>query len=184
MDKLGLEWRSIKLVHYSKEYFDFIYECYQDYDSVYLFCNQLEIRTKNEFWNIFTNKMSKFYDQYMIIISKENNRPIGFIYSYNYNTKNQTIYTALYIMGNYRKGIIGATAGLIFYNYLFKIKPIRKIYCTVYEYNKESLNLLKTAGFIEEGILRKHRYMAGKYYDMHIMALRRENLYKILGRTI
>lgn len=119
----------------------------------------------------------------MIIINKENNNPIGFIYSYNYNTNNQTIYTAVYIVEKYRKGIIGATAGMIFYNHLFKIKPIRKIYCTVYEYNKDSLNLLKTAGFKEEGILKKHRYFNGNYFDMYIMSLQRENLYKILGRT-
>lgn len=183
MSNLGLEWRNLKLVHYSKDYFDFIYDCYQDYNSMYLFCNQLEIKSKNEFWDNFTNKMDKIYNQYMIIINKENNNPIGFIYSYNYNTNNQTIYTAVYIIKKYRKGIVGATAGMIFYNYIFKIKPIRKIYCTIYEYNKESLNLLKTAGFKEEGILKKHRYINGNYYNMYIMSLRRENLYKILGRV-
>lgn len=182
MSSLGLEWRNIKLIHYSKEYFDFIYDAYQEYDSIYLFCNQLEIKSKNEFWDIITNKLENIYDEYMIVINKENNAPIGFIYSYNYNINNQTIYTAIYIKEKYRKGIVGATAGIIFYNYLFKIKPIRKIYCTVYEYNKDSLKLLNTAGFKEEGILRKHRYMNGNYYNMYMMALKRNDLYKILGR--
>lgn len=57
MSNLGLEWRNLKLVHYSKENFDFVYDCYQDYNSMYLFCNQLEIKSKNEFWDNFTNKM-------------------------------------------------------------------------------------------------------------------------------
>lgn len=184
MNSLGLEWRSLRLIHYSKDYFEFLYDCYQDYNSIYLFCNQLEIKSKNEFWNFLTNKMEKSYNEYMIIINKENSRPIGFIYSYNYNTNNQTIYTAIYIIEKYRRGSIGATAGIIFYNYMFKTKPIRKIYCTVYEYNKESMNLLKTAGFKEEGILKQHRYINGNYYNMHIMSLKRENLYKKLGKVI
>lgn len=182
MNNLGLEWRNIKLLHYSKEYFDFIYDAYQDYDSIYLFCNQLELKSKNEFWDIITYKMENMYDEFMIIINKESNIPIGFIYSYNYNTNNQTIYTAIYIKENFRRSIVGATAGMIFYNYILRVKPIRKIYCTVYEYNKDSLNLLKTAGFKEEGILRKHRYINGEYYNMYIMSLKREDLYKIIGR--
>ncbi len=181
MNNLGLEWRNIKLVHYGKEYFEFLYEAYQEYDSIYLFCNMLEIKSKNEFWNIIANKMESSYDEYVIILDKQNNIPIGFIYSYNYNINNQTLYTAIYIKEKFRKSTIGASAGIIFYNYIFKIKPLRKIYCTVYEYNKQSLKLLETAGFEQEGILKKHRYIDGKYYDMFIMALSREKFYKKIG---
>ena len=95
MNNLGLEWRNIKLVHYGKEYFEFLYEAYQEYDSIYLFCNMLEIKSKNEFWNIIANKMESSYDEYVIILDKQNNIPIGFIYSYNYNINNQTLYTAI-----------------------------------------------------------------------------------------
>lgn len=182
MIDFGLEWRNIKLVHYSKEYFEFIYNCYQDFNSAYLFCNNLEIKSKNEFWDTFTTKMTNSYNEYMIIISKENNEPIGFIYSFNYNTVNQTIYTAIYIIEKYRKSSIGAISGMIFYQYVFKTKPIRKIYCTVYEYNKDSLKLLKTAGFKQEGLLKKHRFLAGSYHDMYLMSLSREELYKVWGR--
>lgn len=182
MNNMGLEWRNIKLVHYEKKYFEFVYNLYQDYNSMYLFCNQIEIKSQNEFWDIISFRMKNIYNEFMIILNKENNYPIGFIYSFDYNDKNQTIYTAICIKAEYRKNIVGATAGMIFYNKLFKTTPLRKIYCTVYEYNKDSLNLLKTAGFKEEGLLKKHRFFNGNYYNMYIMSLNREDLYKILGR--
>ena len=181
MSRLGLEFKNVKLVHYSKEYFDFVYDCYQDYDSIHLFSNFLEIKSKNEFWDIFVDKLKKRYLEFMIILNKENNIPVGFIYSYDYNIVNQTVYIAICICKEKRKNIYGVLSGIIYFNYLFKTKPIRKVYCAIYSFNKECFEILSKIGFLKEGNLKKHRYYNGEYYDTYIMSLTRNNLYEFMG---
>lgn len=182
MKEISLSWRDIQLIPYDKQYFDFIFECYQDYNSRNLFYGNSSIESREEFWQKLDNKISTVYHKYMIILSLTNNTPLGFIYSYDYNTENQYIYTAIFIAEKFRKTTVGGIAGIIFFNYLFKYFPIRKVYCTVYSYNGMSLKVLNNAGFKIEGILKEHKYFDGKYHDMNIMALYRDDLYSGLER--
>lgn len=177
-----LAWRNIKLVNYTQDYFEYVYDCYQDYESRYLFTNELEIKSKKESWEKLKKKLAYNYHTFMIVINIKSNLPIGFIYSYNYNTYDEYIYVTLFIQKEFRNLTFGAEAGILFFDYLFKYYPIRKVYCTVYDYNKMSIRFLKSAGFVLEGVLRKHRYYNGTYNDMRIMALYRDGLYKILEK--
>lgn len=175
-------YKSIKLVPYEEKYFEYIYSCYQDYNSRYLFTNEMIITSKKNIWEHLNKKIKYEYHEFKIIISNTTNLPIGFIYGYNYNVYNGYLYTAIYIEEKLRDKVFGAEAGLTYFDYLFKSYPIRKVYCTVYDYNKKSMKFLKSAGFTTEGILKRHRYFDGKYHNMNIMALYRKDLYELLER--
>lgn len=56
----------------------------------------------------------------------------------------------------------------------------KKVYCTVYDYNKTSIKFLKGANFETEGLLKKHRYFNNEYHDMHIMSINRDGVYELL----
>ena len=182
MNEDYLKWRDVELVKYEKKYFDYVYKIYQDYGSRYLFTNNLNIVSKKKMWDDISKKINYTYHQFMIIMNVKKQIPVGFIYSYDYNIKDNYLYLAVCLEDNARNSVIGAEAGMIFLNYLFKNYPIRKIYCTVYEYNKMCMSFLKNAGFKPEGILKEHRYFDGKYYDMNILAFYREWLPELSGR--
>lgn len=182
MDDVYLKWKDVELVRYEDKYFDYVYELYQDYNSRYLFTSDLNIISKKKMWEDIKKKMEYTYHQFKIIINARKQIPVGFIYSYNYNLKDNYLYIAICIEKKERNGVVGAEAGMIFLDYLFKSYPIRKVYCTVYEYNKMSMSFLKNAGFKTEGILKEHKYFAGKYYDMNILTFYREDLLELAER--
>lgn len=171
-----LKWKDVELVEYEDKYFDYVYELYQDYNSRYLFTSNLNIISKKKMWEDIKKKMNYTYHQFKIIINTRKQIPVGFIYSYDYNLKDNYLYIAICIEEKERNGVVGAEAGMIFLNYLFKSYPIRKVYCTVYEYNRMSMSFLKNAGFKTEGILKEHKYFDGKYYDMNVLTFYREDL--------
>ena len=49
---------------------------------------------------------------------------------------------------------MGAKAGILFDDYLFSYYPLRKIYCDVFDYNKNSFDAMKNAGLEVEGTFK------------------------------
>jgi len=182
MKNKQLIWRDVELTMYEEKYFDYIYECYQEYDSRHLFTNDLTIQSKRELWNSFKRKTESVYHETMIAINVTTNIPIGFVYSYDYDMNNGHMCIAIYIQEKKRNSTTGAEVGAIFLKHLFGCYPIKKVYCTVYDYNKTSIKFLKGANFETEGLLKKHRYFNNEYHDMHIMSINRDGVYELLKR--
>lgn len=179
MKNKELNWRNITLIQYEDKFFEFVYKCYQDYKSRFLYTNDFTIISRNEFRDYISRKATKDFHDFMIIIDNNTALPIGFIYTYNFNRQNDYIYFSIYLEEKNRKNINVATAGIIFFNYIFKYFPIRKIYCSVFDYNSVSEKVLKNAGFQLEGQLKEYRYYNRKYHDMNIYALFREDFYEL-----
>lgn len=60
--------------------------------------------------------------------------------------------------------------------YAFNVLNLRKITRQVVDYNQRSLTLLKNQGLaLEEGRLKKHFYMDGKYHDVVILSIFRDS---------
>ncbi len=182
MNSVCLNWKNISLIPYENKYYNFIFDCYQDFSARNLFTSDISIRTKKEFWNIFNNKINTYYHEFMIALNNNGNIPIGFINSFDYNSNDGYLNIAIFIEKKYRKTIFPLEIGLVFLNYLFSRYPIRKIYCTVYNYNTDSLNFLKKAGFSLEGELQKHKYFNGEYHNMKIFVLYRDKLEEISNK--
>jgi len=68
----------------------------------------------------------------------------------------------------------------LLYEYAFKMLNIRKITSYVAVYNNISIKMFEKGGFKEEGKLQKHIFIDGKYHDVVILSLFREN-FKIIN---
>lgn len=66
------------------------------------------------------------------------------------------------------------TGSFLFFEYVFRTWPYRKIYLEMPEYNYRSF-LSATGDLLHvEGILREHFHHNGKYHDMYVVAIYRE----------
>lgn len=191
MEEKNIKWKSIELKkitinNITDKEIDFLYDCHQDIKTRYLYSNDMSVKSRIGFIKDFQKKLNYKYHEFMLVKNVENNEYIGFINSFRYSPNDGNLYTTICIISKYRNTIYGVQAGMTFYEYLFNKYTIKKIYCSVYNYNKMSMNFLKTAGFKIEGILKSNKYFNGEYYDMYIYSLYKEdfkNLKKRLKMT-
>ena len=182
MNSRELIWKNIKLISYERSNFEYIYKCYQDYESRPLFTNNFNIMSRDEFSDYIDKRINHEFHDFMIIIDTITNLPIGFVYTYNFNRQNGYMFFAIYLEENARHSMNVAVTSMIFFNYIFKHYPIRKIYCSLFDYNFISKKVLKIAGFQLEGCLKQYRYFNREYHDMNIYALFRDDFYSLMQK--
>ena len=68
----------------------------------------------------------------------------------------------------------GNEAMKLIINYSFNTLNMNKISLEVVENNIAALNLYRKLGFIEEGRLKRHFYLDGKYFDVFVLSLFRK----------
>jgi RimJ/RimL family protein N-acetyltransferase len=61
-----------------------------------------------------------------------------------------------------------------FIDELFVNYPMRKVYCQVYGFNRQSLRLVRHAGFIEEACFHEYTWWSDRYWDLHVFSLTRD----------
>ncbi len=163
-----------------KDDIGFIYRMYADKRMQALISGRVTIKSKEDFREWFLFQLHNYFHEFRVIeMSKE---IIGFCYSYAFN--DGVLKTALCIDYPYQKRGLGAAAGLLFLDMLFREYALRKIYSDVYSYNEASLSMHKSGGFSLEGILKDYRYYNGSYHDLNIFSVTREQFYKLHGNTI
>lgn len=65
--------------------------------------------------------------------------------------------------------------------YAFSMLNLNRIHLTVLNTNKRALNLYRTLGFHEEGLMRQAQFKNGSYIDIVIMSLLREEFDGVSG---
>ena len=74
-----------------------------------------------------------------------------------------------------RRGF-GVQASRLIAYYGVDVLGLRRIEAKAYEYNPLSINTLKRNGFTQEGMLRKAAYRDGRYWDMLVFGILRDEL--------
>lgn len=150
----------------------------------YLFSTIISINSKEEFEEWLRSQIRNFFHEFKVIFFE--GKAVGFLYAYEFTLKDLHCKLCMDICDTLRGIGVGGIAAIMYLDYLFDTYPLRKVYSTVYEYNKQSLLSNIRAGFCEEGVLKEYRYYNGKYYDMHFFSITRErfatNLKKIARR--
>ena len=60
-------------------------------------------------------------------------------------------------------------------NYAFRLRNLRRVWLEVHLENKRAIRAYRSCGFVEEGRMREHIWLAGRYVDNVLMGvLRRE----------
>ncbi|KAF2957856.1 GCN5 family acetyltransferase [Thermotoga sp. Ku-13t] len=104
----------------------------------------------------------------------ENDQPIGFV-SFDVRWINRNAYITYYLIPEKRGKGLGKAMVLEAIKFAFDTLNMNRITAEVYEYNDASIALLRSVGFELEGVMKKAKYHAGRYHDIHIYGLLREN---------
>lgn len=125
----------------------------------------------------------RWYEEYtrsdkrveFIIVKKVDNKKIGSIGLSNIDYKNQKAEYGIIIGAQDETGkgyAKEATVAII--DYGFYELNLQKIFLKVFEDNKEAVNLYKKSCFVQEGILRNEIFKNGKYKNVLVMSILRD----------
>ena len=68
----------------------------------------------------------------------------------------------------------GREAVRLLLDYAFRVRNLRRVWLEVHAANERAIRAYKACGFIEEGRMREHVWLAGRYVDNVIMGVLRE----------
>ena len=109
-----------------------------------------------------------------VIEEKATGALAGMISVYSYRPRDQHAHLSLLLAPAARGAAWPFEAVAIFINYVFTVWPLRKLYLESLEFNYETLQSGKGIWFEEEGRLRSHEYLDGRWWDLHLMAIWRD----------
>ncbi len=89
----------------------------------------------------------------------------------------------MYLVPSHRDRIYGGEAVLAFGDYAFSYYKFRKVYAEVFGFNQFVLESLLSHGFVEEGRLLGHTFWNGQFWDLHQLAIYRDQFNAIREST-
>lgn len=131
---------------------------------------------EHERW--FESKAYSTTGRMWIIVSADNNKPIGTVGLKNIDYINRNVELFIYIgeKAYWGKGI-GSQVTSEIVDFAYNTLNLHKVYLYVFEYNKRAINMYKKIDFSVEGELIDSLYRKGRYYNKFIMG-------KIRGKRI
>ncbi|ONN27836.1 GCN5 family acetyltransferase [Thermosipho affectus] len=96
--------------------------------------------------------------------------PIGFV-TFNVRYFNRNAYITYYVKSDMRGKGYGKVILKKAIDYAFDEMNLNRLTAEVYEYNEISIYLLEKLGFVKEGVLRKAKYSQGRYFDIYVYGL-------------
>jgi RimJ/RimL family protein N-acetyltransferase len=68
----------------------------------------------------------------------------------------------------------GREAVRLLLDYAFRLRNWRRVWLRVWGHNERAIRSYRAVGFVEEGRLRDHVWSAGRYYDLVLMGILRD----------
>ncbi|MGC8864925.1 MAG: GNAT family N-acetyltransferase [Bacteroidales bacterium] len=99
---------------------------------------------------------------------------MGEILLHNIKWLNRKAMLTVFIWPPFQGQGIGRTASEILLDFSFRVMNLVRIEAEVVQGNEASLRLIRSLGFVEEGRLRKAKYIEGQYYDIFVFGLLKE----------
>lgn len=152
---------------------DYLYNCFIAGDQ-FLYSTKLMFKTMQEFKCWLNGRLHEEFHDFYIVRDGISGASLGYVYNYDFTLTAGHCKLVVYITENFRKVGIGGIVTIKYMKMLFEKYPLRKIYSTIYDYNKESLKSNLSAGFEEEGCLNGYRYYDEVYHKLHYLSMSRE----------
>jgi RimJ/RimL family protein N-acetyltransferase len=115
----------------------------------------------------------------LAIARREDDLAVGGI---NVNEADQTNGTFSYGVGvgrEHKGNGYAAEAVLLVMRFMFDERRFQKCEARVYDYNSASISLHRKLGFVEEGRLRRHLFLAGEYRDELMFGMTAEEFHQL-----
>jgi RimJ/RimL family protein N-acetyltransferase len=109
------------------------------------------------------------------IVVKEGDRLIGStsLHRIDYRNGNAMFGILIGAKEEWGKGY-GTEVTRLMVRYGFEVLNLHRIYLYVYAHNLAGISAYTRAGFQQEGVLREHYYRDGRYYDVILMGILRQ----------
>ncbi|MDB8555540.1 GNAT family protein [Turicibacter sanguinis] len=134
-------------------------------------------------WPASLGKTQNWYNQslndgskvHLVVVDSETNKVIGMagLIDINYRYKHAEVYITIGDKNFRGKGLGKEVLDLI-NQYGFIDLGLERLYAYNFTYNIPSQKIFEKAGYIKEGIMRKHKYKNGELRDINFYGLLRE----------
>ncbi len=116
-----------------------------------------------------------------MVIRREGGQSVGLVTAYQADLANGTGYVALLGDRAFDASGLMPEAALLFVSYLLHTWDFRQLYAEVPGYTMDAFASGMGTYFREEGRLVDHSFHAGRYWDLHVLAIHREQWSKTAG---
>ena len=118
----------------------------------------------------------------LTITAKEDGEPLGRIIITRIDCHSRSLdITKIYVGGGRRGSGIGSESLLGLLKYLFEERGLQRVTLDYYTGNTRARDLYRKLGFVDEGIARNATCKDGKYYDLNLMSILRDEYFAIYG---
>ncbi len=108
----------------------------------------------------------------MVIEEKTTGLSCGLIDVFEYDPKNQRAGLGIFICEDYRRKGIGSEALKLLCDYLFTVFELHQLWSRVLVSNEASMNLFRSAGFIQTGIKNDWLFFGNQFHNEAFFQLR------------
>ena len=153
-------------------------------DDQYLYSTKLCFHTEQDFAHWLLDRLNYDFHDFYIVKDSHTLKSLGYVHNYDFSLVDGHCKIVVYIIPEYRETGVGGIAAITFMKKIFSIYPLRKLYSTIYDYNKESLQSNLAAGFREEGVIREYRYYDGVYHSIHYLSMTKQLFENTIGKLV
>ena len=139
----------------------------------YFFEYEPQSLVRQERW--FEQLLNRADEKLFMIITRQG-ETLGTIGLVRIDWRSRKAYLSRFYIGNpqNRLKVFGAEAEFLMLRYAFEHMNLNRLYCEVFAFNKSVVSLHKRFGFQVEGVLRQDVFHEGKYEDVVVMGLLRD----------
>lgn len=154
--------------------------------SYYLYGLQLDpyIKVQKRITEIIEdNSFSHYKRNIYFMIETKSKVSIGLVMFTNIDWKSRNLMMNV-IIGEkeYRDNVYGVDSYLISAGFAFEELNMHKINGYINEYNRKAIRISKSGYSRKEGILRKHLYKKGRYFDLYLYSLFKKDFSRVLTK--
>jgi acyl carrier protein len=128
------------------------------------------------FQNLWQGVLAQF-----LVESKITMRPIGVVAAYNAELGHGRCSLATISQPSPGAAEPQLEGTRLFIDYLFRVFPLRKITASIIDFNWPRFASGEGRIFVEEGLLRQHEFHDGQYWDVHLVAVYRDQWMETLS---
>jgi len=151
-----------------------IYNWYNDFELKELFDFVINFKSFEELTEQFNQYQNSHNIIDFTIVEKETKMPVGRCMLTDIDYVNKKSLCSLYIGDSKsRDKGYGTEAMILLMKFAFHDLGLNRLGLWVFDYNKRAIKCYKRCGMKVEGILREGVYRNGKYHDMYLMGILR-----------
>jgi len=137
--------------------------------------------TEDEIANFILNNKHNLTEELqlrLMIILKEEDRPIGTLDLYDYDKKGKSAGVGISILKGLRAKGYASKVMPLFINYAFTELALKELFCTIFIDNQASIALFESQGFEREELLKNYIHYQGNDYDVYLYRLKQIDFYE------